>query len=618
MQLNQSVNEVFEQSVREFLSDGRIQRLLSGRMSREDLREFFRHFIVTHLNSVQILAFLLSLVPRDSSDLVKENLLEEMGFDQSEVSHPDLLIDLARGLGFTDQDIIRLRAEADQARRDFATAELSYKSLREMGLSVLLETVAFESLLSQVSDQIGQSLMNHYGISAEAVEWFTLHGEVDVKHAEEGKQVLQQYISHYRFSPSEVKEIVNHTFDQNVYLNRYFPIGSALLHHRGPSQVTTVDILPLVIPFNQTFDHSQISRSSSDTVVVRVRGSEGLCGYGEGLPRPYVTGEDVESMVGMLGSTLAPGILKLSFHEGLDALDQVRSLTAEWASQTSSTSRVGAWNATQCALELALLDWIFKRSGKSLADWLPPARSQVTYTGVIDATDPEAAGQMAARYASSKFSSLKVKVGIGEDLQRLEAVRKAAGDHVGIRVDANGAWELSGALSALTVLQAFEIEAVEQPLAAGNLTGMRQIREELGIPVIADESLVTLEDATKLIQEQACDVFNIRVSKCGGILASKAIAELGLSMGMKVQIGAQVGETSLLSAAGRHLAAHLSRVEYSEGSFGTYLLSEDITPQPVMFGYQGLGDLVLGDGLGVQVDDDTLERLAVRIVKVGT
>ena len=130
--MNQSVNEVFEQSVREFLSDGRIQRLLSGRMSREDLREFFRHFIVTHLNSVQILAFLLSLVPRDSSDLVKENLLEEMGFDQSEVSHPDLLIDLARGLGFTDQDIIRLRAEADQARRDFATAELSSKSLREM------------------------------------------------------------------------------------------------------------------------------------------------------------------------------------------------------------------------------------------------------------------------------------------------------------------------------------------------------------------------------------------------------------------------------------------------------------------------------------------------------
>ncbi len=615
--MNQSVNEVFEQSAREFLSDGRIQRLLSGRMSREDLREFFRHFIVTHLNSVQILAFLLSLTPRDSSDLVKENLLEEMGFDQSELSHPDLLIDLARGLGFTDQDIIRLRAEADQARRDFATAELSYKSLREMGLSVLLETVAFESLLSQVSDQIGQSLINHYGISAEAVEWFTLHGEVDVKHAEEGKQVLQQYISHYRFSPSEVKEIVNHTFDQNVYLNRYFPIGSALLHHRGPSRVTTVEILPLRIPFNQTFDHSQISRSSSDTVVVRVRGSEGLCGYGEGLPRPYVTGEDVESMVGMLGSTLAPGILKLTFQEGMDALDQVQALTAEWASQTGSTSQVVTWNATQCALELALLDWTFKRAGKSLTDWLPPARSQVTYTGVIDATDPEAAGQMAARYASSKFSSLKVKVGIGEDLKRLEVVRKAAGDHVGIRVDANGAWELSGALSALGALQAFDIEAVEQPVAAADLTGMRQIREELGISVIADESLVTLEDAIKLIEEQACDVFNVRVSKCGGILASKAIAELGLSTGMKVQIGAQVGETSLLSAAGRHLAAHLSQIEYAEGSFGTYLLSEDVTLQPVMFGHQGLGDLVLGDGLGVKVDDDTLARLAIRIVQVG-
>ena len=168
----------------------------------------------------------------------------------------------------------------------------------------------------------------------------------------------------------------------------------------------------------------------------------------------------------------------------------------------------------------------------------------------------------------------------------------------------------------LNQLRAFDITAVEQPVAASDLEGTRRVGQETGLNVIADESLVTLDDAVNLIREQACDVFNVRVSKCGGLISSLRIAELGLEAGVKVQVGAQVGETSLLSAAGRHLAAHLSEVEYVEGSFGTHLLSEDITRDPVMFGYEGRGSLVMGAGLGVEVDDETLERLAVDIMKV--
>ena len=93
-------------------------------------------------------------------------------------------------------------------------------------------------------------------------------------------------------------------------------------------------------------------------------------------------------------------------------------------------------------------------------------------------------------------------------------------------------------------------------------------------------------------------------------------AEIGLSAGLRVQVGAQVGETSLLSAAGRHLALHLPAVEYVEGSFGTHLLSEDITPDPVMFGYEGRGESFLHPGLGVAVDDQALERIAVDLVAI--
>ena len=616
MTVEETVSKILERTTSEVLADKRLQAMLSGGMSQKDMRGFFRNFIITHLNSVQVLSFLFSMASRDASEIVKENLLEEMGMEEGEKAHPEMLIDLAQGLGLSQQDILRLSVEADEARRVFGSAMVPYKSLRDLGLSILLETVAFEFFLSRVSDSIAKSLTSHYGLSAQAVRWFTLHGEVDIRHAEEGKRTILGYISFYRFSPDEVEQITRKTFAQNVVLNRYFPQGPPA-RKASPARVESLDILPLRIPFTQTFIHSKMSRTTSDAVVVRIRGSDGLRGYGEALPRPYVTGEDVASMVDVLRSELAPAILKLNLDSGTDALDQINAFMEASASVQPPRSDVVAWNATLCAVELALLDWTFKRSGESIADWLGPARDHVVYTGVIDATDPEAAGAVAARYAQAKFGTLKVKVGIGDDLKRMETVRKVVGDQIEIRVDANGAWNASEAISALKSLKAYGIKAVEQPVPASDLEGMLRVKHETGMTIIADESLVTLSDATNLIQKEACDVFNIRVSKCGGLLASKHIAEVGLDAGIKVQVGAQVGETSLLSAAGRHLAAHLPEVEYVEGSFGTHLLSEDITPEPVMFGYEGRGDLLLGEGLGVKVDDKALERLTTEITNVG-
>ena len=617
MSVKDNVKEFIERTTSEALADKRVQALLSGEMIPDEVRAFFRSFIVTHLNSVQILSFLYSIVPRGPSNLVKENLLEEMGLEESEKSHPDMLIDLARGLGFSQQDILRLSAEADEVRRRFSSSKVPYGTLKDLGLSILLETVAFEFFLSRVSDSMANAMTGHYGLSSGAVQWFKLHGEVDIKHAEEGKQTILSYVSYFRFQPDEFERIARKTFAENVVLNRYFPRGSHSTLKPEPSGIDTLAILPLHIPFTQTFVHSKKSRSNSDSVIVRLMGSDGLTGYGEALPRPYVTGEDVPRMVEMLRSKLGPKAMKLNLESGAEALEQIQSFIEGCASLNASSSDVVAWNATLCALELALLDWTFKRSGESISNWLAPARGHVVYTGVIDATDPETAGETAARYVRAKFRTLKVKVGLDDDMQRLEAVRKAAGDRVEIRVDANGAWTASEAVSALKRLRAYDIRAVEQPVPASDLEGMLRVRRETGVTVIADESLVTLNDADSLIRMEACDAFNIRVSKCGGLLASNHIAKVGLDAGIQVQVGAQVGETSLLSAAGRHLAAHLPGVKYVEGSFGTHLLSEDISPEPVMFGYEGRGDLLLGEGLGVKVDDEALERLADDIVRVG-
>ena len=614
--IENTIKKTLEGTTTEALADPRVRAILSGDMARGDLREFFRNFIVTHLNSVQILSFLFAVAPRDASDLVKGNLMEEMGLEEGEKPHPEMLIDMARGVGFSEADVIRLNAEADEARREFGSERVPYESLRDLGLSMLLETVAFELFLSRSSDRIAESMTRHYGLSTEAVQWFTLHGEVDVRHAEEGKRTLQGYISYYGFLPGEVERILSKTFERNVVLKRYFPLGSKPAQRPGPSRIVSMEVFPLHIPFNRAFVHSKTSRSTSDSVVARLTGSDGLRGYGEGLPREYVTGEDVAGVVEALKDRIGPEVVRLEFGSGVGAVEQIKSFVEEWTERLSKGTDVVAWNATMCALELALLDWVFKRSGESIASWMGPVRGHVMYTGLIDATDPHIARATAERYIQAGFTNLKVKVGVGRDVERLGAVRDVAGKDVEIRVDANGAWSGSEAVSALNQLRAFDITAVEQPVAASDLEGMRRVRQETGLKVIADESLVTLDDAVNLIREQACDVFNVRVSKCGGLISSLRIAELGLEAGVKVQVGAQVGETSLLSAAGRHLAAHLPEVAYVEGSFGTHLLSEDITRDPVMFGYEGRGSLVMGAGLGVEVDDETLERLAVDIMKV--
>ena len=616
MTVEETIVSVLEGTTAEALEDQRLRRLISGQMTREELRKFFRHFIVTHLNSVQILSFLLSLAPRDAAGLVRENLLEEMGLVEGEKAHPEMLIDLAQGLGFSHGDILRLSAEADEVRGAFASTIVPYRTLRDLGLSILLETVTFETFLSRISDRVAEALTNHYQVSTDEVRWFTLHGEVDVRHAEEGRQVVRTYISHYRFSESEVERIVRSTFAKNVILDRYFPDDPPSSHVPGPLRLAVVEILPLRIPFVRSFEHATMSRSASDAVVVRVTGRDGIRGYGEALPRPYVTGEDVATMVATLRSTVVPEVLAREFESGVAVLEQVRALAAVWSSPQGQGHSVIAWNATMCAMELALLDWAFRRAGQSLSEWLLPARDQIVYTGVIDATDPEMAGTLASRYTDAGFARIKVKIGIGDDFRRLEAVRQAAGDRVAVRVDANGAWDAASAVKALEALQPFGIEAVEQPVGPLDIKGMRRVREETGIAVIADESLITMRDAENLVREQACDVFNVRVSKCGGLLPSRAIAEFGLSAGLRVQVGAQVGETSLLSAAGRHLALHLAEVDSVEGSFGTYLLSEDITAEPVMFGDAGRGSLVLGPGLGVSVDDQIVERLATDIIRM--
>jgi muconate cycloisomerase len=175
------------------------------------------------------------------------------------------------------------------------------------------------------------------------------------------------------------------------------------------------------------------------------------------------------------------------------------------------------------------------------------------------------------------------------------------------------------ALEAIHVEQEILKETVgcqDQVLAAHDIAGMKQVRRECAIPVMADESLVTADQARRLVEANACDLFNIRLSKNGGIAGSLAIARLAQEAGIKIQVGAQVGETGILSAAGRTFAAHMPALVCAEGSFGTWLLTEDITFDNLAFGPGGRAPLLKGRGLSVTVKDEAMERLTVEKIEL--
>jgi L-alanine-DL-glutamate epimerase-like enolase superfamily enzyme len=263
-----------------------------------------------------------------------------------------------------------------------------------------------------------------------------------------------------------------------------------------------------------------------------------------------------------------------------------------------------------------VLDVSLKAAGISLKQVLPPTRRQVTYSGVITSGSMERVMGMARKFKSVGFSQYKVKVGDGGSRDRVKAVREILGPDADIRVDANGVWTLEQALSELEALSELGVTSCEEPLGRDRADALPELCRRSAVPIMLDESLVTFEEAQSIASAGACHLFNLRISKCGGITGTLRFVSLAKEYGLGIQIGSHVGETSILSAAARHLAASIEDLRFLEGSFGTLLLSEDIASPSIRFGYRGMAPLLRGAGLGVKVVPERLTHYGAKIVEL--
>jgi muconate cycloisomerase len=283
-----------------------------------------------------------------------------------------------------------------------------------------------------------------------------------------------------------------------------------------------------------------------------------------------------------------------------------------------------AANAARCALELALFDAYARHFGLTVGQLVRtlgefshlfrPKPTRVRYGAAIMSEAGWKELDKAFKFWVYGFRDVKVKVGVDgqDDPKRIRRLRWCLGRGMEIRLDANESWNAQNAADRVRPLLPARPSVLEQPVPHAQIDSMAGHEVRRLVPVMLDESLCGYPDGVRAVDRELADLFNVRLSKCGGIVPSLRLVDLATRSGLGVQLGCHPGETGILSAAGRHFAANVEHLKYAEGSYDGHVLAENVIRENITFGQRGWGKPLTGPGLGVTVDDDALARLSVR------
>lgn len=328
------------------------------------------------------------------------------------------------------------------------------------------------------------------------------------------------------------------------------------------------------------------------SVLLELRDTDGVCGYGEAAPWPGFGTETPEAALAALRE--AEPLFREAEHEPGAGSQRLDALLA-------------AAPAARAAAQGALYDLAARRAGHPLADQLAASlgRSranilwQVPVGALLVARDPEALRAEAACVCQQGHRAAKLKLGtapFADDILRVRAAREGLGARVRLRVDANGAWSREQALKAFEALAEFGLDYVEQPLPAADIAGLAELRRHALVRVAADESVTTEAGALGLLAAQAADVMVLKPATLGGAARALEIAVLAQQAGVDV-----VFSHTFESAVGAHHVLHCAAAwgdpQAIHGLCTAGLFAEDVA-QPVDC-RDGLARVSRSPGLGI-------------------
>jgi muconate cycloisomerase len=360
------------------------------------------------------------------------------------------------------------------------------------------------------------------------------------------------------------------------------------------------------IPFKFSFSHAHLKRRSSRNIIVETTLDSGVTGYGESLPRDYVTGETAERV--------------LRVYEDLD-LDELARDFSSYEEVVESLRGHGFFrdgsrddNAARCALELSVLDAFSKGFQKPILSFYPDNQADSAHpvSGVISMGRFEKLMAYISWVKLMGLKQVKVKVSgeAAKDIKRICLIRKALGPSVELRVDANMAYSFEEALKFLREARKYGVESIEDPVVTSDLYRLPELKALTNAEIILDEPVCTLQEVKNFMEKSYFDTVNIRISKCGGFIRSFEIADFLWENSKGVQLGCQVGESGVLTAAGWHFMRRFGCLRYYEGGYDSFLLGRNIIRGK--FSIKKGGELkteLAPYGLGVTVTEEKLAAL---------
>ena len=352
------------------------------------------------------------------------------------------------------------------------------------------------------------------------------------------------------------------------------------------------------LPFAAGFTTAHGALRQREGLILWLSATDGTTGVGDAAPLTEFGGGNIEQCESAL-RVLAPELLGSDVDNLPDLLDERLDERLETA-------------ALHCGIETAALDLLARYQGRPLAALLsngPPAWS-VAVNATIGEPELEQAVAAAQAALSVGFRTIKLKIGMAKDVagevSRVGAVRDALGPDIALRLDANGAWDAATASAALRQFAPYNIEFVEQPVAAADISGLARVRRGSPIPVAADEAVSSLAAARQIIEWQAADVLVIKPMVCGGLHSGRTIIEHAIAAGLRVVVTSSI-ESGIGIAAALHLAATLPAGAPACGLATADLLEDDLIVDPLTI----IGGRMLlpgGAGLGVMVDEAAVGR----------
>lgn len=309
-------------------------------------------------------------------------------------------------------------------------------------------------------------------------------------------------------------------------------------------KITEVKLGKISVPLRVPFKTALRSVSSVEDIVVEVHTDTGAVGYGEAPPTGAITGDTTGAILGALQDHIIKTVVG---REVDDFEDLMLALNKCIVGNTSA----------KAAMDMALWDLYGQLYKIPVYKLLGGSRKEIITDITISVNDPDEMARDAVDAVRRGYDTLKIKVGAHPELDvaRLTAVRQAIGSDTRIRIDANQGWEPKQAVRLLNQMQekGLDIEFVEQPVKAHDIDGLKYVTERSYVPVLADESVFSPEDAVRIMQTRAADLVNIKLMKCGGLYNALKIVSAAEVYGVECMIGCML-EAKISVNAAVHLA----------------------------------------------------------------